>query len=192
MNFVEKRLKVSYNKSVIFVKVRNIILWHLILMTILFFFLLAHYFHIKYVWCTTFFNDKKQPVTSNPQSICKRFLEQVISGDRHAKEIDDNKAGILRGAQAKLDAGVIDNAQYDEICKLVNLANYEDFFPVLYIIDAKKVGIKRCVDVDTKDRASDTSVEYRIFDLSEGEFVLLDFKNLLSDYMDTVDKKAGK
>lgn len=151
-----------------------------------------YYGDVHYVWCTTFFNDKKQPVTSNPQSICKRFLEQVISGDRHAKEIDDNKAGILRGAQAKLNAGVIDDAQYDEICKLVNLANYEDFFPVLYIIDAKKVGNKRCIEVDTKDRASDTSVEYRIFDLSEGEFVLLDFKNLLSDYMDTVDKKAGR
>ena len=151
-----------------------------------------YYGNVHYVWCTTKFNDRKQPITSNPQSICKRFLDQIVSGDRHTKEIDDNKAGILRGAQAKLEAGVINGDQYNEICQLVNVADYEDFFPVLYVIDAKKVGNKRCKEVEKKDRASDTSVEYRIFDLSEGEYELIDFKNLLSDYMDAVDKKAGK
>lgn len=151
-----------------------------------------YYGNVHYVWCTTHFNDKKQPVTSRPQSICKRFFEQVVSGDRHTKEIEDNKAGILRGAQAKLEAGVIDSEQYNEICQLVNLARYEDFFPVLYIIDGKKVGSTRCKEVDKKDRASDTSIEYKIFDLSEGEYELINFHNLLSDYLDAVDKKAGK
>ncbi len=151
-----------------------------------------YYGNVHYVWCTTNFNDKKQPVTSRPQSICKRFFDQVVSGDRHTKEIEDNKAGILRGAQAKLEAGVIDNNQYSEICQLVNLANYEDFFPVLYIIDKDKVGDTRCKEVDKKDRASDTSIEYKIFDLKEGEYELIDFKSLLSDYLDAVDKKAGK
>lgn len=151
-----------------------------------------YYGNVHYVWCTTRFNDKKQPITSRPQSICKRFLEQVVSGDRHTKEIEDNKAGILRGAQAKLEAGVIDNDQYNEICQLVNLARYEDFFPVLYIIDGKKVGSARCKEVDKKDRASDTSIEYKIFDLIEGEYELIDFKSLFYDYLDAVDKKAGK
>lgn len=63
---------------------------------------------------------------------------------------------------------------------------------MLYVIDARKVGNKRCKEVEKKERASDTSVEYRIFDLSEGEYELIDFKNLLSDYMDAIDKKAGK
>lgn len=151
-----------------------------------------YYGNVHYVWCTTKFNDRKQPITSNPQSICKRFLDQIISGDRHTKEIDDNKAGILRGAQAKLEANVINDEQYNEICQLINVADYDDFFPVLYIIDVKKVGEMRCKEVEKKDRASDTSVEYRIFDLVEGEYELIDFKKLLSDYMDAVDRKAGK
>lgn len=93
-------------------------------------------------------------------------IEQVISGDRHTNEIDANKAGILRGAQVKLNAGVINKEQHDEISQLVNCAEYADFFPVLYIIDARKVGVTRCIEVDTQDKASDTSVEYRISDLS--------------------------
>ena len=151
-----------------------------------------YYDNVHYVWCTTHFDDKKQPVTSRPQSICKRFFDQVVTGDRHTREIADNKAGILRGAQAKLEAGVINDEQYDEICQLVNLAHYEDFFPVLYIIDGRKVGNARCKEVDKKDRASDTSIEYKIFDLTEGEYELVDFKSLLSDYLNAVDKKAGK
>lgn len=151
-----------------------------------------YYGDVHYVWCTTCFNDKNQPITSNPRSICKRFLDQIVSGDRHTKEIEENKAGILRGAQAKLDAGVINNVQYKEICQLVNLARYEDFFPVLYVINGRKVGNIRCVEVARKDRASDTAKEFRIFDLSKGEYELIDFKNLLSDYMAAIDKKAGE
>lgn len=151
-----------------------------------------YYKNIHYVWCTTAFNNKKQPITSNPQTICKRYIEQVVSGDRHAIEIEANKAGILRGAQAKLNDGIITKEEHDEICQLVNYADYADFLPVLYVIDAKKVGVTRCIEVDEKDKASDASVEYKILDLSEGEYLLIDFKNLLSDYIEPVDKRAGK
>mgnify|MGYP003298382734 CR=1 FL=1 len=151
-----------------------------------------YYDNIHYVWCTTRFHDKSQPVTSNPQSICKRYLEQLLSGDRHTKEINDNKAGVLRGAQAKLDAGIIDKEQYEEICQLVNLAMYDAFFPVLYIIDVKKVGSKRCIEVETSYKASDASVEYKIVDLHDGEYEIINFKQLLSDFVSAVDKKAGK
>ena len=151
-----------------------------------------YYGNVHYVWCTTSFDNKKQPITSNPQSICKRFLEQIISGDRHTSEIDNNKAGILRGAQAKLESGIINENQYQEICQLVNIADYEDFFPVLYVIDARRVGYERCKEVERNKKASDTSIEYIIFDLREGEYELINFKNLLSDYMDVVDKRAGR
>lgn len=151
-----------------------------------------YYHNVHYVWCTSNFNDRKQPITSNPYSICKRYFDQIFSEDRHAKEIADNKAGILQGAQAKFDDGTIDRTQYEEICQLVNLANYEDFFPVLYVIYANKVGNNRCIEVEKKDRASDRSIEYRIFDLSDGEYELIDFKKLLADYIDASDKMAGK
>ena len=150
------------------------------------------YKNIHYVWCTTRFDVKTQPITSNPYNICQRFLDQILSGDRHAHEIEDNKAGILRGAQAKLEEGVIDSEQFNEICQMVNLARYEDFFPVLYIIDANKIDKKRCIEVEKQDRASDISVEYRIVDLSEGEYEMIDFKSLISKYVEVADRKAGK
>ena len=150
-----------------------------------------YYNDVHYVWCTTHFNDSKQPITSNPQSICKRYFEQIATGDRHAKEILENMSGLMRGADAKLSAGVITEEQHNEICHLISYARYEDFYPVLYVIDVNKVGADRCIEVDKKDRASDESVEYRIFDLKEGEYEIIDFKNILSDHVKVVDKKVG-
>lgn len=71
-----------------------------------------YYKDVHYVWCADSFNSKDQPPTSNPYTIIKRYLEQISSGDRHTKEIDNNVAGILKGAKAKLDAGVITKKQY--------------------------------------------------------------------------------
>ena len=48
-----------------------------------------YYNNIHYVWCTTEFNSLKQPPTSNPATICKRYLEQITTGDRHTKEIEN-------------------------------------------------------------------------------------------------------
>ena len=64
-----------------------------------------YYKNIHYVWCTTEFNSPKQPPTSNPATICKRYLEQITTGDHHMKEIDNNKVGILKGAKAKYNSG---------------------------------------------------------------------------------------
>ena len=66
-----------------------------------------YYKNIHYVWCTTEFNSSKQQPTSNPATICKRYLEQITTGDRHTKEIENNIAGILNVAKAKLYGGVI-------------------------------------------------------------------------------------
>ena len=50
----------------------------------------------------------------------------------------------------------------------------------------------RCIEVPIKDRASDASVEYIIEDLKEDEFQIINFKNLLPDLMDIVDRRAGE
>lgn len=67
-------------------------------------------------------------MTSNPATICKRYLEQITTGDRHTKEIENNIAGILKGAKAKLNGGVISKKEYNEIRSIVSAAEYEDFF----------------------------------------------------------------
>lgn len=143
-----------------------------------------------YVWCADSFNSKEQPPTSNPCTIIKRYLEQISSGDRHTVEINNNIAGILKGAKAKLEDGVIDEVQYEEIRALVSLADYKAFFPMLYIIETNKVRNK-CNAVPTKDRASDDSFEYKITSLQNGEYHIVDFEPILSELIPIADRKVG-
>jgi len=150
-----------------------------------------YYKNVHYVWCTTLFNDSKQPPTSNPSKICKRYLEQIKTGDRHTKEIENNIAGILRGAKAKFDSGIIDKKEYNEIRGIVSVAEYESFFPMLYIIESEKVKNK-CVEVSIADRASDNAVEYKVENLTENEFEAIFFKDILDGIVDVVDKKVGE
>lgn len=150
-----------------------------------------YYKDVHYVWCADSFNSKDQPPTSNPCTIIKRYLEQISSGDRHTKEIDNNVAGILKGAKAKLDAGVINKKQYNAIRKIVSSSDYRAFFPVLYIIETSKVRHK-CEAVPIKDRASDESFEYKIASLEEGEYQIIDFESVLSDLIPIADKGVGE
>ena len=112
-------------------------------------------------------------------------------GDRHAKELDTNIAGILRGAQAKLNAGVISPGDHKEIREIVSLAEYKDFFPVVYIIRSSKVRLK-CLEVLPIDRASDRSVEYKVEELKEGEFQVISFADILGGVVQVADKKVGR
>lgn len=150
-----------------------------------------YYGNVHYVWCTTDFNSPQQPPTSNPATICKRYLEQIATGDRHTKEIDNNMAGILKGAKAKLDSGIINEKAYNEIRGIVSAAEYESFFPMLYIIESKKVK-NRCKEVSIVDRASDDAVEYRVEDLKEDEFKVIFFKDILDGIIKIADKKVGR
>lgn len=150
-----------------------------------------YYNNIHYVWCTTEFNSLKQPPTSNPATICKRYLEQITTGDRHTKEIENNMAGILRGAKAKFDSGVIDKTVYNKIRNYVSGADYEAFFPVLYIVESRKIR-DRYIEVITKERAGDDAVEYKIEDLKVNEFRIISFKDVLSGIVNIADKEAGE
>lgn len=149
-----------------------------------------YYDNTHYVWCTTKFNSSVQPPTSNPQTICRRFLEQIKTGDRHAFEIDKNKSGILSGAHIKKKEGVITEEQFKEIRDIVSKAEYESFFPVIYIIYTDKVQHK-CIEVEKFQCASDNSVEYRIEKLEAGEFDAILIKDMLHGIIEVVERKAG-
>lgn len=150
-----------------------------------------YYKNVHYVWCTTEFNSFEQPPTSNPSKICKRYLELITTGDRHAKEIEDNMVGILKGAKAKFDSGIINEMEYNEIRGIVSVAEYESFFPVLYIIESEKIKDK-CVEVSLADKASDDAIEYKIEKLMDNEFQLIFIKDILSGIVNIADKKVGE
>lgn len=141
-----------------------------------------YYGDIHYVWCAENFDSLKQPPTSNPLTIMKRYLEICLKQDRHCYEITNNLAGILNGAKAKLDDGVITSEQREDIHRLITAARWDAFLPVLYIIPTHLVR-SRCIDVPLKDRASNDSHEYKILDLKKEEFQVIDtddiFKSLV-------------
>ena len=114
-----------------------------------------------------------------------------MTGDRHAKEIENNIAGILMGAEKKYNVGIIDKKEYNAIKEMVSISDYELFFPVLYIIDGRKAKSK-CMEVPEADRASDNSVEYVIENLEENEFETIFIKDILSGIVVPADKKAGE
>ncbi len=93
-------------------------------------------------------------------------------GDRHTKEIENNMVGIFKGAKSKFDSGIINEKEYNEVRYIVSGAEYETFFPMLYIIDSKKVK-ERCMEAAIVDKASDDAVEYKIEDLQENEFEVI-------------------
>lgn len=132
-----------------------------------------------------------QPPTSNPSNICKRYLEQITTGDRHTREIENNITGILKGAKEKLDSGIINEKEYNEIRSIVSVAEYEAFFPMLYIIRSNDVKNK-CKEVSIENKASDNAIEYKIEDLRENEFDAIFFKDILDGIVEVVDKKVGE
>lgn len=137
-----------------------------------------YYNDIHFVWCTTEFNNLKQPPTSNPQTICNRLLEQITKGDNHTKEIEANIAGILKGAKCKLEQKVITEKQFEKIRSIVNVAEFKLFFPLIYLIHTGKVKNK-IVEVKKEDCASETSIEYKIEDLKKGEFEIINLEDVL-------------
>ena len=83
------------------------------------------------------------------------------------------------------------SSKSNEIRSIVSAAEYEAFFPILYIVESKKVK-DRYVEVVVGERASDDAVEYKIEDLKENEFEIISFKDILSGVVNIVDKKVGE
>lgn len=151
----------------------------------------TYYDNKHYVWCTTKFHSVSQPATSDPYRIGKVYLEHSTTGDRHSPSIIGNIAGVLRGAEMKCKEGIISNEENQLIHRIVNLARYKDFLPVLFIIDTKAVQ-DRCIEVPAKDRAGTDSIEYIIEDLSSDEFQIIDFSSFLFDIIKPKDQIFGQ
>ena len=71
------------------------------------------------------------------------------------------------------------------------MAEYEAFFPMLYIIRSNDVKNK-CKEVSIENKASDNAIEYKIEDLRENEFDAIFFKDILDGLVEVVDKKVGE
>jgi hypothetical protein len=138
-----------------------------------------------YVWCSPIFNpsslDRLDPLrniapSSSPHDIYLSYKRDAGGSDTHSSIIRQNRNGIKRGAKIMLAKGQITTNEYQIIIEFVKRAQLNDFRPLLYLIPAPMVA-GRVQLVSPKDAANPLGREYKIFDLKEGEFELLEFIN---------------
>jgi len=108
--------------------------------------------------------DSTVPPTSSPLEVYRSLYEEVRRGDDHSAKIQDNKAGLLRGASFKRQHSVITEQEERDIAAIVDRAANRDFRPLLYVIP---YGLVRSLlaDVPVANRAHPLSREYVIADL---------------------------
>lgn len=133
-----------------------------------------HYLWIAY----DFHNRKKQAASSDPLTIAKEFIDGVVTLDRHSDQINRNVAGILYGAEEMLRKKLIDEKTRDKIITTIKMAVRTDFLPVAYVINTKKVN-ERIKKVSSDKTARKGTPEYLLYDLSKGEYQLVDLSVLL-------------
>jgi hypothetical protein len=103
--------------------------------------------------------------SSSPHDIFVGYRDSVNTADDHSDFIERNRRGIKRGASIMLADGKIDDNQYQMINYWVDKATHIRFRPLLYLIPANMV----------TGKLNPLGPEYRIFDLEEGEFEIVEF-----------------
>ncbi len=134
-----------------------------------------------YVWCCPYFDAAgaprfaaSPPPTSCPKEIYLSLADEVERGDRHSKKIDEARAGILRGARFKREAGIITPIQEKRIQQIVELAERREFYPLLLIIPFDPVKAL-LVDPEPDQKAHPLSPEFIIEHLPRSHFDVVDF-----------------
>ena len=117
--------------------------------------------------------DSAVPPSSSPFEIYRNLREDVKSVERHSDKIKANKEGLLRGANAKLEKGIINSETAGEITAVVAKAEVADFSPVLYVIPYKQVS-KQVKAVPVEQRAHPLSDEYLIDLLRRAHFDMIE------------------
>ena len=145
-----------------------------------------YYNRVHYVWCTPLFGDPQSqasrgrdvlPPSSNPYEIYRRLHEEVRSSDQHSAKIKENKTGILRGAASKREEGVITEQQQREIASIVELAEFRDFTPLLYLIPYERVSAL-LREVPISEKAHPLSKEYIIEQLPREHFDVVELVSI--------------
>lgn len=134
-----------------------------------------------YVWCTPYFDGKQRselepsvPPTSSPYELYRAYAEAAYRGDRHSGEIAANRTGILRGAKEKCREGTITAGDEEDIGRVVELAGFDLFRPLMYVIPYCEVA-DLVREVPVEDKAHPLSAEYVIDRLPRTRFDVLRF-----------------
>ena len=128
-----------------------------------------HYYDdLHFVWCSPFSGsptqsafDRVEPPSSSPLRIYRSLHDDVTALDLHSDKIRQNRSGLIRGASAKRQAGVIDETTERAIVAVIERAEVGFFQPWLYVIPyATVAGLAKPVPVE--QRAHPFSQEYLV------------------------------
>lgn len=129
-----------------------------------------------YVWCTPHFDPSgvasinyAVPPSSSPVEIYRGLRMDVTNGDRHSAKISANKAGILRGVEARRKDGDITDVAAQEIVAILDAADIRDFRPLFFVIPFSLVR-DQVEPVPVSQRAHPFSAEFIIKRLSRSCF----------------------
>lgn len=133
-----------------------------------------------YVWCAPCrgrdAHTTINPPSSDPVSIYWELEQDIVRGDSHSAKISSNRAGLIRGANAKEAKGKISAKTRLEIEQIVTHAALVDFKPLFLVIPFAKV--KRIVEaapVGARARAS--SNEFLIPELPGDRFDIIELRD---------------
>ncbi|MDD3507415.1 MAG: hypothetical protein PHY27_03185 [Parabacteroides sp.] len=134
-----------------------------------------------YVWCAPVFDPLsldhlnplcRIPPSSSPFKIYQDLKQEVNNRDLHSAKIEANRNGLKKGAINALANGLIDNDELTRINYIIDKADLTDFKPMLYLIPVSLVATRVEV-VSVSERANPLSEEYKIVDLKEYEFEII-------------------
>ena len=109
------------------------------------------------------------PESSDPFRIYRQLAEAVRKNDQHCTKFDQNRIGMLRGAEEHLKRGSIGQEGFNTIVEMIEHAKIADFAPLLYIIPYGPVE-DRVAPTPPGERANVLSREFKIPDLASAEF----------------------
>lgn len=155
--------------------------------TTLAFLINEHYYGQRhYAWCTPFFDMRRSqastfgnaPASANPFEIYGALLRDIRTRDRHSALIAQNKAGIRRGATARLQRAQISQAAATEIEQVVAMSEISDYVPLIYVIPTS--GVRAMVKaVPASERAHPLSREFIVEDLPRAKFDVINTEDRL-------------
>ncbi|WP_092275023.1 MULTISPECIES: hypothetical protein [unclassified Duganella] len=135
-----------------------------------------YYGQLHYAWCAPFFDAESSfsphncvPPSSNPRAIYWSLKKEIDAGDWHSRKIKGLRKGMLNGAALKLNAGIINRSQHQEIVRTIKRSQLIAFSPLMFVIPVEPLA-GRFVFASMQLRANPMSEEYIITDLPRDLF----------------------
>lgn len=140
-----------------------------------------YYDGVHFAWCSPVYDGRKAdahvniPPSSSPGDIYRLLSDEVERGEQHSSILENKSQGLLRGAHARRNEGIIGDADFANVERTIKTSSLNDLRPVLYVIPYDRVR-GTVVEASVEERAHPFSVEYKVNPLSRDCFDMLELK----------------